>query len=496
MLDEIDLNRKLTKAEFKQAEEEMELKLGALQRRAKDLGIPVVIVFEGWAAAGKGTLMNQLILPLDPRGFTVHSILPPNEEEALRPFLWRFWTRTPPRGRLAIFDRSWYRRVLDDRVDGQVAGAQLDQSFEDIRSFERQLADEGSVIIKLFLHIAKSTQKRRFNKLRKDPATAWRVTDDDLRQNRQYKDFLAAAEDMLAETDSDFAPWTIIESTDQRFATMKIFSTVAAALENRIAAVERARAAPAPTAKPKALPDELKVSILDEVDLSPALGRTDYRRKLKKKQKLLRELEHEIYMRRIPVVIVFEGWDAAGKGGNIRRMTQNLDPRGYEVVPIGAPNDAEKAHHYLWRFWLRMPKAGHIAIFDRSWYGRVMVERVEGLCSAAEWKRAYREINEMEQHLTHFGTVLLKFWLQIDPQEQLRRFQLRQETDYKQWKITDEDWRNREKWDRYKVAVEEMLFRTSTPEAPWTIVESNCKWYARVKAIDTVCDAIRKRIEE
>jgi len=239
-----------------------------------------------------------------------------------------------------------------------------------------------------------------------------------------------------------------------------------------------------------------KTTALDHVDLSLSLTAEEYADRLKEAQNRLRELEHQIYRRRIPVVIAYEGWDAAGKGGNIRRLTQNLDPRGYGVIPIAAPNDIEKAHHYLWRFWAQLPKAGHIAIFDRTWYGRVLVERVEGFCTEAQWRRAYREINAMEQQLVHFGTVLLKFWLHIDPDEQLRRFQQRQEDVHKQWKITEEDWRNRSKLDQYRDAVEEMLYRTSTPYAPWTIVESNCKWYSRVKALETVCDAIQKRMSE
>jgi polyphosphate:AMP phosphotransferase len=495
MLENIDLSRKVGKAEYKQAKEPAELKLAALQRRAKDLGIPVIIVFEGWNAAGKGTLINELILPLDPRGFKVHSMLPPNEEEALRPFLWRYWIHTPARGRIAVFDRSWYRRVVNDRVDGRIKGRDLPQAFEDIRSFERHLADGGNVILKFFLHVSKAEQKKRLEKLQKSPATAWRVTKDDLERHRQYAEHLAAVEDMLAETDTDAAPWTVVESHDQRFATLKIFNTVLSALERRVAAEEQRSEDPV-APPPRGLPPELSTSILDGVDLSVSLEREDYRRGLKKYQKRIRELEHEIYMRRIPVVIVYEGWDAAGKGGNIRRLTANLDPRGYEVVPIGVPNDVEKAHHYLWRFWTQMPKAGHLTIFDRTWYGRVLVERVEGFCTEAEWKRAYREINEMEQHMTNFGAVLLKFWLHISPDEQLRRFEQRLETPHKRWKITDEDWRNREKWKAYKAAVEEMLFRTSTPYAPWTIVESNNKWYARVKALKTVCDAIEEHLKD
>ena len=495
MLEKIDLSRKIGKAEYKKAKDAMAIRLAALQRRATELGIPVIIVFEGWNAAGKGTLINELILPLDPRGFDVHSALPPNEEEALRPFLWRFWVRTPAGGRQAIFDRSWYRRVLTDRVDGEVKGKALQQAFEDIRSFERQLADDGSVILKFWLHISKKEQKRRFGKLQENHATSWRVTESDLKAHRQYEEHLAAVEDMLAETDIDAAPWTVVEATDRRFAALKIFNTVASALEHRIAEAERRKQAPPDPAPGIAeLPADLTSSILDGVDLSLSLKQDEYRRKLKARQKRLRELEHAIYVRRIPVVVIYQGWDAAGKGGNIRRLTQDLDPRGYTVVPIGAPNDLEKAHHYLWRFWTQFPKAGHIAIYDRSWYGRLMVERVEGFCAEGEWKRAYREINEMEQHMTNFGAILLKFWLHIDRDEQLRRFKAREDTPYKRWKITDDDWRNREKWDQYKVAVEEMLFRTSTPYAPWTIVESNCKWHARVKVLDTVCKAIQKRL--
>jgi len=495
MLENIDLSRKVPKAGYKQAKDDVDLNLSVLDRGAREAGFPVIIIFEGWDAAGKGTLINELILPLDPRGFAVRSTLAPNQEEAMRPFLWRFWTKTPARGRIAIFDRSWYRRVLNERVDGDVRGASLQQACDDIVSFERQLADDGNLIIKFFLHISKEEQKKRFAKLRRNPTTAWRVTKEDLKRQKQYREYLAATEEMLAGTDSDFAPWTVIEANNQRFATLKIFKTVINALA---AGLERARPQAKPRRKASAagnLPDALNASVLDKVDLSLSLERETYKKRLKRAQRRARELEHEIYMRRIPVVVVYEGWDAAGKGGNIRRLTQNLDPRGYEVVPIAAPTDIEKAHHFLWRFWNHMPKAGHITIFDRSWYGRVLVERVEGFCSVSDWKRSYREINEMERHLANFGAVLVKFWVQIDKGEQLKRFRAREQDEHKRWKITEEDWRNRKKWGAYKEAVDEMLFRTSTPYAPWTIVESNCKLYARVKAIETVCKAIEGRLK-
>ena len=495
MLKNIDLSREVAKEEYKRLKDDADLNLAALQRQTKILGIPVMVVFEGWSASGKGTLINEMILPLDPRGFTVYSARGPTEEEAFYPFLWRFWKRTPTRGRLAIFDRSWNRRVVTDRVEGQVAGKRLRQALEDICAFERQLTDDGVVIVKCFLHISKKEQKRRFDALRASAATVWRVTEADLRQHKRYAKYLAAAEDMLIETDADYAPWTVIEAHDRRFATLKIFATVIDALQRGVAVAEgEAQLASRPLREGVQAVNAFKTTALDHVNLSLSLTPEEYATRLKNAQAILRELEHEIYRRRVPVVIAYEGWDAAGKGGNIRRLTQNLDPRGYEVVPVAAPNDVEKAHHYLWRFWAQMPKAGHIAIFDRSWYGRVLVERVEGFCTEAEWRRAYREINGMEQHLVNFGTVLLKFWLHIDPDEQLRRFREREGMAHKQWKITEEDWRNREKIDQYREAVEEMLHRTTTPYAPWTIVESNCKRYARVKVLETVCEVIRKRL--
>ncbi len=495
MLENIDLSREIAKADYKPQRDAARLELPALQRRCRELGIPVVIVFEGWDAAGKGTLINHLILPLDPRGFRVHSTLAPTEEEALRPFLWRPWIRTPAKGRITIFDRSWYRRVLTDRVEQDLCAHELDLAFEDIRAFERQLADDGNAIVKLMLHIDKSEQAKRFKKLRKNKTTAWRVSEGDLKRHEQYATYLDAYERMIAETDAEHAPWTVIEAHDERFAALKIFQTVINAMKRAIERAEHAES-PAVTATPpdRPEPDALRSSILAGADLSATLERDEYRDRLKAGQKRLRDLEHRIYMERIPVVLVYEGWDAAGKGGNIRRLTRELDPRGYEVVPVAAPNDVEKAHHYLWRFWAQFPKAGHITIFDRSWYGRVLVERVEGFAREPDWRRAYREINEMEQHMTNFGTVVVKFWLHISQTEQLRRFEDRRETAHKQWKLTDEDWRNRQKWALYEAAVEEMLLRTSTPNAPWTVVESDCKWHARVKAIETVCQAIESRL--
>ena len=303
---------------------------------------------------------------------------------------------------------------------------------------------------------------------------------------------------MIAHTNSVAAPWTIVEATQRRFARVTVFRTLVAAVREALARrAEPSKAEVNADVSLPPLPVDARTpasSILDRVDLSLSLDRESYEVQRKELNKRLHMAEHELYIARIPAVICYEGWDAGGKGGNIRRLTQGLDPRGYEVVPIAAPTKEEKAHHYLWRFWQCIPKAGHITIYDRTWYGRVLVERVEGYCSEAEWKRAYDEINQFERQLTDFGTVIVKFWLQVDADEQLRRFQERQNSPYKQWKITDEDWRNREKRPKYEPAVVEMLRRTSTPHAPWTILEANCKYYARIKALRTVAEALEKAV--
>ena len=382
-----------------------------------------------------------------------------------------------------------------DRFDGLTPEDKLGDAYQDILSFEKQLCDDGTVIMKFFLYIDKDEQKRRFKKLEGSKETSWRVTDEDWNRNKYFGRYLKMNEEMLEKTDTDYAPWVIIEAVDKDYAALKIASTVMDRLEYELehSRPEEEKTAQGQEAK---IRERFKNGVLSGIDLSKSLTEEEYKTRLKKLQKRLAELHSELYRLRIPVVIGFEGWDAGGKGGAIKRLTSNLDPRGYRVNPTAAPNDIEKVHHYLWRFWNNVPKAGHIAIFDRTWYGRVMVERIEGFCSEAEWRRAYQEINEMESHMANAGAVVLKFWLHIDKDEQERRFRERQANPTKQWKITDEDWRNREKWDQYEEAVNEMLIRTSTTYAPWIVVEGNDKRYARVKVLQTVVDALEKKIKE
>lgn len=515
MLEKVDLTKKVSKEKYKKEMEQLEVKLGRLQRESKALGIPVMIVFEGFGAAGKGLQIGYLIQSMDPRGFEVYPIKNETEEERMHPFMWRFWTKTPARGRIAIFDGSWYRRVLIDRFEKRTKSKDLPAAFHSINSFEQQLAEDGNLIIKLFLDIDKKEQKKRLDKLEKNKETAWRVSQGDRERNVHYDEYASMMEDMLFKTDTDYAPWTIIESMDRRFATLKIYTTVIKAMADQIEKVKHQKAEK--EAKKIVLPQntsgtndpvneiareadaqmrEMQVSILSKADLSLSYTREEYKEKLDNLQKKLEKLHGELYRRRIPVVLGFEGWDAGGKGGAIKRLTARMDPRGYVVNPTASPNDIEKAHHYLWRFWRAMPKDGHVAIFDRTWYGRVMVERIEGFCTTQEWKRAYKEINDMEKDLHDAGAIVIKFWMHIDKDEQERRFKERQENPEKQWKITDEDWRNREKWDQYEDAVNEMLMRTSTSYAPWVVVEGNSKYYARVKVLKTVVDAIEARLKE
>ena len=490
MLDKTDLSKKTERREFKEKKEAYKIRIGQLQRKIKDLGIPVIVIFEGWDASGKGTLISNLIQPLDPRGFKVHLTKKPGEEELYRPFLWEFWKNIPAKGRIAIFDKSWYDRSLC--LGEHKHGKDIKMSYNEIYSFERQLVDSGYSIIKFFLHIDKKEQKKRFEKIENNRSMKWKVSSKEWEQNENYNKFYEDYEMMFSMTDTETAPWTVIEAVDYRFAVLKMYGKIVEELESRINSVYETN--DSSIRKNIITTDDNDSSILDRTDLTLDISRTDYKEKMKNLQKHLRRLEYSIYKKRIGVIVIYEGWDAAGKGGNIKRLTEKLDPRGYEVIPVSAPTDIEKNRHYLWRFWINMPKAGHITIFDRSWYGRVLVERVEGFCNESEWKRAYREINEMEEQFSDAGFVIVKFWLHIDMDEQLKRFNERKNDPDKQWKITDEDWRNREKWNEYKKAVDEMLFRTSTSYAPWTIVESNSKLHARVKALETVINAIEKKL--
>lgn len=504
MFEKIDLSRKLEKEEFKKIAPLLRERLGELQRKARDAGIPVLVLFEGWDASGKGTLMNELILPLDPRGFRVHYVHSDEDNplERFWPPMRGFWEITPARGQIGIYSRSWYRLVTD-HPDADKNG----ELYENISSFERQLAQDGNLIIKFFLHISRKEQRRRLRKLDEKKSRSRRVSEKEWEQNEHYKEAALLIENIIQNTDRAYAPWTIVEAEDRRYASIKILTTVIRGIEKALEMkalkirtgvsedagdANTASEAEGQTAGLTSSP--LEPSVLKNLDLSKHMSDKKYGEERPELQKRLRDLQYRLYAVRRPMVVVFEGPDAAGKGGCIKSFTQKLDPRGYQVSPTASPNDWQRAHHYLWRFWNAFPKAGHIGIYDRSWYGRVLVERVEGFATEFEWRRAYGEINEMENQWFRYGCIILKFWLQIGSDEQLTRFKERQENPEKTWKITDEDWRNREKWPLYEEAAEEMMLRTSTAFAPWTIVEANDKQFARIKVLRETVSAAEKAL--
>jgi polyphosphate kinase 2 (PPK2 family) len=538
MLDQLDLDLKLGKDAYRAALPDFQARLYDMSQAIFEAHRPVILLFEGWAGTSKVSTISALTRRLDPRGIRVYPITSPRTYETQYPWLYRFWLKIPSYGQIAIFDRSWYREVLAARDSGN-ADAQFWRSrCEDITAFERQLTDDGTVLLKFWLHISRKEQGRRFKRLLADKLTAWQVTDEDRQQHKHYERYATAVEDLIARTDTTSAPWHLVPATDTYFARATIFKTIIATLEVQLGrtavalphtaqnaglddsgpalrrrAIESKASESTESTEAEHLnqsnnsltqphghvletsvPSVAKTGILQRADLSLRLDEKVYNQQLKQLQAKLHLLGLEIYQQQRPVVLVFEGWDAAGKGGSIQRLVQELDPRGYVVHAIAAPGGDDKIRHYLYRFWRRLPPRGQIGIFDRSWYGRVLVERIEGFARPDEWQRAYGEINEFERQLAEYGTIICKFWLHLSPDEQLRRFEERKNVPYKAWKLTDEDWRNREKWPHYELAADEMLVRTSTPSAPWTVVEAEDKRFARVKVLRTVVQRLESEL--
>lgn len=471
------------KARLKAARE----KLAGQQTLIKEHKLPVLVLVEGWGTAGKGSVIGQMIRNIDPRFFKVAPMDQPTEEEKRKPFLCRYFTKIPEAGKFMFLDSGWMDEVTRNRVHGEMDQKTYEQRIDSIRRFERQLTDNGYLVMKFFCHISEKEQKKRIEDLVEEIDTRWRVSENDKWQNKHYEKCLEVFDRYMEDTNNPSAPWYVIDAKSKKWAELQALEILTQGIE--IALQNQSLAVPL---LQNVFPLE-KVPKLSEIPLeNKSLSDEEYKEQLTKLQNHLKELHNRMYRKKVPVVIVYEGWDAAGKGGNIKRITEALDPRGFEVQPIASPEPHEKARHYLWRFWMRLPKTGHIAIFDRSWYGRVMVERLEGFCSENDWKRAYNEMNEFEKELHDWGAVIIKFWVQIDKDTQLARFTDRQNTPEKQWKITDEDWRNREKWDEYEVAVNEMIQKTSTTFAPWHILESVDKKYARIKALKIVIEELEK----
>ena len=435
------------KAEIKELRAHLMTQLQAVRSN----GLPIIVLVEGWASAGKGSLINQLISGIDPRNYNVTSPVITPEQEARYPFLYPYANAIPENGKIMFYDSGWMDDCVRKYLHRDITKDEYKKRVRAVNEFERQLRDGGYLLLKLFVDISEKEQRKRIRALRESFETEWRVTADDMWQMNEYKLFRDEYENFMDKT-GKVIPWHPVDGSKRMLAAR----------------------------------DALKLLVTEE----------EYKKELKKLQKRLGELHNVIYRKKIPVILCYEGWDAAGKGGNICRVTRPLDPRGYDVMPIASPEPHEKNRQYLWRFWKRLPRTGHVCVFDRTWYGRVMVERLEGFCDEDDWKRAYNEINEFERQLTDWGAVVLKFWIHIDQETQLQRFTDRQNTPEKAWKLTEEDWRNREKWPQYEEAIDEMLEKTSTENAPWFIIESNDKKYARIKALRIVIEALEKACED
>ncbi len=493
VLENVDLKVEIKKKESKLLIENLQNDLMVLQQQMKELKIPMLILFEGWDGSGKGVCINKLVNQLDTRAYTVYSIQPADEAEKRKPVMWRYWQKVPVYGKISIFDESWYQEIAWAEFEEEDFEENRIERYEQIKAFERQLADDGYVLVKLFLHISQEEQKKRQDEQLHDRATTWQVTRRDQKQNRNYEKFFKIFDSMIQRTHTEYAPWYLISAEDDYYGKVQFMRIIRDVMQKAIDQKRQGQHR-IDWVVPNRF-DLMPIPRLNEVNLEISLSDEAYKEEKGDAGKRLAELHNYLYQKKIPLIVLYEGWDASGKGGNIRRLTQSLDPRGYRVIPTVAPDYVEKNHHYLWRFWRDLPKTGHIAIFDRTWYGRVMVERVENLCREDEWKRAYREINEFEATLDDWGAIIVKFWIQIDQEEQLRRFNDRQNNPDKQWKITEEDWRNREKWPLYEEAINEMLQKTHTNYAPWTIIEGNDKKYARVKAMRTIIKAIEQRMD-
>jgi polyphosphate:AMP phosphotransferase len=493
MFESADLDHRISRAAYRREEPALrEALLNAQFDLFQDGRFAVLIVVGGVEGAGKRDTVNLLHAWMDPRHLPTYAFGEPSDEERERPPMWRFWQALPPKGKIGILFGAWHTEPILARVAGRMSKAELNQAIAEIVRFEKMLCDEGTLLLKFWLHLSKAQQKTRLRMLEKDPDMRWRVTETDWERFKAYDRFRAVSEEVLRGTSTGEAPWMVVPGADAGYRSLAVGKHIVAALRDRLDDKPPERL---PDRTQPLLPALDRRSVLDALTLDQPMAKARYERALEKWQGRLSLLSRDPRFRQIGVVMVFEGSDAAGKGGAIRRVTAALDARQYRGVSIAAPTEEERAQPYLWRFWRHIPRRGRFAIFDRSWYGRVLVERVEGFCSEADWMRAYAEINDFESQLVRSGVVLLKFWLAISQEEQYRRFKAREQVSFKRFKITAEDWRNRKKWEAYEVAVGDMVDRTSSDQAPWTLVEADNKLSARIKVLKTTCRTIEAALK-
>ncbi len=493
MFETLEVGKRIKENDFSSLQKQLRDRLLKAQLDLAGRDYPVIIVVAGLDGAGKGSLVQQFNEWMDPRWIETNTFWEHSDEEESRPYFWRFWRRLPARGRIGIFLGSWYTRPAQAAVNDEMGAEEFTLYCKQIESFERMLTDDGALVIKLWLHISHETQEKRLQDDSPHRRPSPRSSDQPYELGGKYQRTLEVSERLILATDSSHSPWQLIEARDRYYRDITAGELILEAIEYR---ASRAQQAPPPHVPATEGITGRQPTVLDRVDLSLDLDRKDYEEQLELYQGQLRNLGWLAYRQKRSVVAVFEGWDAAGKGSAIRRVTRAIDPRLFRLVQFAAPTDEERAHHYLWRFWRQLQRDGRCTFYDRSWYGRVLVERVEQFASSAEWQRAYNEINRFERQLVEHGNIVLKFWLHISKDEQEKRFRSRLQAPHKQHKITDEDWRNREKWHDYELAVDQMVSHTSTRHAPWTLVSGNQKRYARIQILQTFCQAMTEALDE
>ena len=493
MFESAALGRSYPAKEYAALENDLRMKLFKAQGTCIEHKLPVLITIAGVDGSGRGAVANMLSEWMDAKTIRNHVFWMQTDEERTRPEAWQFWNKLPAGGEIGVFLGGWYGGTIRRFCCGDIGEREFNASMERWGRLEHTLASSGTVIVKLWLHLGKKVQKARL-KDRLKHQEIHHFTPYDKKSAENYDGLVSAAAKAITLTDRVDAPWTVIDAYDGNFRNASVARAIIAAVEAAVA-VKRQNAVPVvPT---KASEEEIgQISALDAIDLSRTCERGVYKKELAELQSELYDLTYKAYKKGISSTILFEGWDAAGKGGAIRRLTAGIDARITRVIPVSAPTDEELAHNYLWRFWRHIPRAGFVTIYDRSWYGRVLVERVEKLTQPEDWKRAYAELNDFEEQLQEHNNILLKFWLHISPDEQLRRFKEREEIPWKNYKITPDDWRNREKWPAYVEAADEMFLRTSTEYAPWHIIPAEDKKCARLDVIRIYRDALRKALEQ
>lgn len=490
MLEVSEVGNKIGKEEYKAAIPDLRVGLINAQYDLHKADFPVIVWIAGDDRLAANALVNQLNEWMDSRFVETRVFAEPSAEEHQRPPLWRLWRALPPQGRLAFFVGG-LMRAAGQRAEGEMGEPEFSTWLRHVSQMQNALVADGALILKFFLHTPAKVQKKKLKEAEKHPELGWQVDNRDWAALDSLDPVLPIAERILRETSVGGAPWTIVESTDDRYRDLTVARTILSAITTRLAQPKHVTPALAESVFGDA---DTEASVLSAVDLSQTLTRKEYRKQLAKQQGKLRKLSIEARTRGISTVLAFEGWDAAGKGGVIRRITAALEAGDYRVVPVAAPTPEEHKYHYLWRFWRDLPASGKFVIFDRTWYGRVLVERLEGFATPAEWQRAYEEINDFEAQLAEQGYYVAKFWLHISPEEQLARFKAREETAYKQHKITEEDYRNRERWADYVTAVDQKILRTTTEGAQWHVIPANNKYFARIATLKAINKGLARRL--